>query len=90
MRFCRCLSTKTLTRARAKYVITFTENEFCLFEFADNQELGEAAMEGKWLTPQNIRDALLKKFEVTNLKTSAKQILDIVKNDFAKEMKKAI
>lgn len=68
-----------------KYVITFTENEFCLFEFADNQELGEAvAMEDKWLTPQNIQDSLLKRFEVTDLKQSAKQILDIVKNDFAK------
>ena len=70
-----------------KYVITFTENEFCLFEFADNQELGEAvAMEDKWLTPKNIRDVLLKRVKVTDLKKSAKQILDIVKNDFAKEV----
>ena len=65
-----------------KYVATFTENEFCLFEFAENQGLGEAvAMEGKWLTPQNIRDALLKRFKVADLKTSAKQILDIVKEE---------
>ena len=66
-----------------KYVATFTENEFCLFEFADNQELGEAAMEGKWLRPENIQDALLKRLEVRNLKESAKQILNIVKNDFS-------
>jgi len=70
-----------------KYVVTFSENEFCLFEFADNQELGEAvAMEDKWLTPQNIRDALLRRFKVSNLKTSAKEILDIVKSEFVKEM----
>lgn len=71
----------------SKYVVTFTENEFCLFEFANNQELGEAvAMEDKWLTPQNIRDVLLKRVEVTDLKTSAKQVLDAVKNDFADEI----
>ena len=67
--------------------MTFSENEFCLFEFADNQELGEAiAMEDKWLTPQNIRDALLRRANVSNLKTSAKEILDIVKSEFVKEM----
>lgn len=65
-----------------KYVATFTENEFCLFEFADNHELGQAvAMEDKWLTPQDIRDVLLKRAKVTDLKQSAKEILDIVKKD---------
>jgi len=65
----------------SKYVATFTENELCLFEFLDNNELGKAvAMEDKWLTPLNIRDTLLKRFEVTNLKESARQILDIVKS----------
>lgn len=75
----------------SKYVATFTENEFCLFEFADNHKLGEAAaMEGKWLTSQNIQDTLLRRFQVADLKTSAKQILDIARNSFAEETKPAL
>lgn len=66
------------------YVSTFTENEFCLFEYVGNVELGEAAIEGKWLTPQNIQDVLLERFEVNDLKTSAKHILDIVRKAYRK------
>lgn len=67
------------------YVATFTENEFCLFAFLENNELGKLVAEGKWLTPQNIRETLLKRFRFITLKEAAKQILDIVKNDFFME-----
>jgi len=65
-----------------KYVATFTENEYCIFEFADNWDMGAAvAEEDKFLTTLEIKEALIERRRVVDLKSACKQILDFLKSN---------